>query len=59
MGIICRYRLYAGAENLLDLTQHDPIISADNPFSETFDAASVWGPVSGRKFYAGIRWNII
>lgn len=49
------WNLYAGAENLLDYTQDHPVIGADNPFGTTFDATRIWGPVMGRKFYAGIR----
>lgn len=52
------WELYAGVENLLDYTQMHPIINAENPFSESFDASSVWGPVMGRKFYAGIRLTL-
>ncbi len=38
--------------------QHNPVIAADNPFSEYFDAAMIWGPVHGRKIYAGFRFAI-
>jgi outer membrane receptor protein involved in Fe transport len=50
--------LYAGVENLTDFTQQDPIIAADDPFGPYFDASMVWGPVVGRKFYAGLRFKI-
>lgn len=49
------WNLYAGAENLLDYRQDQPVIGADNPFGTNFDATRIWGPVMGRKFYAGIR----
>ncbi len=49
------WSIYAGAENLLDYTQPDPILGADNPFGNEFDATRIWGPMMGRKFYAGIR----
>lgn len=49
------WNLYAGAENLLDYRQDQPVIGADNPFGNNFDATRIWGPVMGRKFYAGIR----
>ena len=50
--------IYVGAENLLDFRQQHPIIDAANPQSNNFDATMVWGPVHGRKIYAGLRFNI-
>lgn len=55
---IGRAELYVGCENITDYRQKDPIISADNPFSPTFNSMNVWGPLMGRKFYVGMRWNI-
>jgi outer membrane receptor for ferrienterochelin and colicins len=52
------FELYLGGENLSDYFQKDPIIAADQPFSNYFDAALVWGPVTGRLFYTGIRYKI-
>lgn len=52
------WSVYAGVENLFDFRQENPIIDAANPHSENFDATMVWGPVHGRKIYAGMRWNI-
>ncbi|NDW18190.1 TonB-dependent receptor [Dysgonomonas sp. 216] len=52
------WSIYIGAENIGDFKQKNPIISADNPYSPDFDATMVWGPTMGRKFYAGIRYNI-
>ena len=49
------WNIYGGAENLLDYTQEHPVLGADNPFGNDFDATRIWGPVMGRKFYAGIR----
>jgi outer membrane receptor protein involved in Fe transport len=53
-----RIDIYAGAENLSDFKQENLIIDAENPFGDNFDASIIWGPVSGRKFYAGIRLKI-
>ena len=53
-----RLSVYLGAENLLNYTQPNPIIAADNPFSPDFDASGVWGPLAGRMFYAGLRYSI-
>ena len=52
------FDVYVGGENLTGYKQKMPIIDADDPFSTTFDAASVWGPIMGAKFYAGIRITI-
>jgi len=49
---------YTGIENLLNYTQPNPIISADNPFSKNFETGYVWGPTRGRDFYVGIRYLI-
>lgn len=50
-----KWSVYAGVENLTNFTQKDPIIAADDPFGNYFDSAMVWGPILGRKLYAGIR----
>ncbi|MEM8568302.1 MAG: TonB-dependent receptor [Bacteroidota bacterium] len=50
--------IYLGSENLLGFTQDDPIIDANNPFGEDFDASIVWGPIVGRMVYAGVRYKI-
>ena len=51
-------QIYLGSENLFNFTQNDPIIDAENPFGNNFDAAMVWGPVPGRMIYAGFRYKI-
>jgi len=50
-----KWNIYAGAENLTNFMQHNPVIAADNPFSEYFDSSLIWGPVHGRKIYVGFR----
>ncbi len=52
------WSIYVGAENLFDYTQDHPIIDAENPRGDNFDGTMVWGPVHGRKIYAGLRFNI-
>ena len=52
------FEIYLGGENLSNYFQKDLIIAADQPFSTYFDAALVWGPVSGRLIYTGIRFKI-
>lgn len=53
-----RWSVYVGAENLFDFKQSHPIIDAENPRGDNFDGSMVWGPVHGRKIYAGLRFNI-
>ena len=52
------WELYVGGENLTNYKQNYPIISADNPTSEDFDASIVWGPLSGIRGYMGVRFQI-
>jgi len=49
---------YAGCENITGYVQNDPIIAADQPFGQYFDASLVWAPITGRMFYAGWRFKI-
>jgi hypothetical protein len=53
-----RFELYAGGENLLNYKQKNPIINPQNPFDNSFDASQVWGPIEGRRIYAGLRFSI-
>lgn len=52
------WNIYFGVENLTDFTQSDPIIDANDPFGEYFDSSIVWGPIMGRKFYLGLKFQI-
>jgi len=49
---------YLGVENALNHLQENPIRNVQNPYSEGFDAAMIWGPTHGRKWYTGIRFRI-
>lgn len=51
-----KFQVYVGGENLLDFMQHDPVIAANDPFGDYFDSSLIWGPVHGRKIYAGFRF---
>ncbi len=53
-----KWEFYLGGENLTNFKLDNPIISADQPFSENFDASLVWGPVFGRMAYLGVRFTI-
>lgn len=50
--------VYVGGENLTNYKQKNPIIGAHNPWSTTFDATQVWGPIDGAMVYAGVRFNL-
>lgn len=52
------WEVYIGVENLSNYTQKHPIIGAENPHGEFFDASMVWGPIQERKFYLGFRLTI-
>ena len=50
--------VYLGCENIGNYMQMDPILNAADPFSPAFNSSSVWGPLMGRKFYIGLRYNL-
>ena len=50
-------QLPVGVENIFSYVQENPIIDAENPFSENFDASLIYGPVMGRLFYLGLRYS--
>lgn len=50
--------IYAGAENITNFSQPNPISGAENPWAAGFDATNIWGPVVGRKVYLGVRFNL-
>ena len=52
-----RWEAYLGAENLFNFKQNRPIIAAEDPFGEYFDASLIWGPVFGRRVYGGFRYE--
>ncbi|MCL2168307.1 MAG: TonB-dependent receptor, partial [Lentimicrobiaceae bacterium] len=49
------WEIYIGGENLLNYRQTNPIISADNPFGEYFDASVIYMPITGIMGYVGVR----
>ncbi len=53
-----RWDVYVGSENIGDYRQHNPVINSDDPFGNDFDTGIVWGPVTGRMFYAGVRFAV-
>ena len=51
------FEVYVGGENLANFRQENPIIAADDPFGQNFDASIIYAPVFGRMAYIGLRWN--
>lgn len=52
------WSVYLGSENIFNYVQENPIIAANDPWGPDFDGSMIWGPVHGRKIYAGLRWNL-
>ena len=57
--------IYVGCENILGYKQQDPILlggekmtAGANPYDTSFNSSVVWGPLKGRKFYIGVRFNL-
>ena len=55
---IKHWDIYVGCENIGNYTQKHPILHADNPYSWYFNSSLIWGPLMGRKFYIGVRFNL-
>lgn len=53
-----RFDVYVGAENIADYRQENPIVDYQTPFGKDFDSSMIWGPLMGRKLYAGVRIRI-
>ncbi|RFC54523.1 TonB-dependent receptor [Brumimicrobium aurantiacum] len=53
-----RFEVYVGGENLLDYRLENPIIDAENPFGERFDATRVYASIFGVNVYGGFRISI-
>lgn len=53
-----KWDVYVGGENLGNFMQMNPMVAARDPFGPYFDGSLVWGPIFGRMFYGGIRWDL-
>ncbi|MGB1210314.1 MAG: TonB-dependent receptor [Lacinutrix venerupis] len=53
-----KFEVYLGGENITNVRQDNPIVSADNPFGSSFDTTFVYGPIFGANYYAGLRYKI-
>jgi outer membrane receptor for ferrienterochelin and colicins len=49
--------VYLAVKNLLDYVQPSPLVNPEDPFSESFDTAWVYGPLRGRHLMLGVRWG--
>ena len=52
------FEVYLGGENLADFKIKHPILASHAPFGKYFDSSMIWGPISGRMFYAGFRYTL-
>lgn len=52
------FDVYVGCENIGNYRQKNPVLSPDTPFESSFNSSVVWGPLMGRKIYAGFRFNL-
>jgi len=50
--------IYAGAENMTNFRQDQPIIDSFHPYGSDFDASMVCGPTTGWKVYVGFRYDL-
>jgi hypothetical protein len=51
-------KAYIGLENILNVKQANPIISAQDPQDPSFDATMIWGPITGINVYGGITYSL-
>lgn len=58
-----KLEVYGGVQNLFDYRQpFSPLVGYNDPnaragFSQSFDTAYAYGPMQGREFYLGVRWE--
>lgn len=53
-----KFEVYAGAENITNYKQKNPILGSDNPFGANFDTTIIYAPVFGSNLYVGLRFKI-
>lgn len=53
-----KFEIYVGGENITNVRQNNPIVSADDPFGPYFDTTFVYGPIFGSMYYTGLRWKM-
>jgi len=52
------FEVYLGGENITNVKQQQPIVSADMPFGPNFDTTYVYGPIFGSMYYMGLRFKL-
>jgi hypothetical protein len=52
------WEFYIGGENLANQKQVNPILSADQPYGEYFDASIIHSPITGVMGYVGFRYSM-
>lgn len=55
--VLKSFEVYVGAENLFDFKQNSHLLGSDDPYGQYFDASYIWGPMDGRRVYAGFRYK--
>lgn len=50
--------VYVGTTNMTNFSQDQPVVAANHPYSNDFDASMVWGPLGGWDFYVGFTWGL-
>lgn len=53
-----KWDVYIGGENIGNYRQANPIIQANNPYGNYFDAGQVYAPVFGAMVYVGARFTV-
>lgn len=53
-----KFEVYLGGENITNVKQQQPILSADDPFGSNFDSTFVYGPIFGSMYYMGMRYRL-
>jgi outer membrane cobalamin receptor len=54
-----KFEVYVGGENINNYQQENPIIMANDPFNQNFDASIIHGPIFGSTYYIGLRYKIL
>ena len=53
-----KFEVYLGGENITNVKQDNPIVSANAPFGTAFDTNFVYGPIFGSMYYTGLRYKL-
>jgi len=53
-----KWSAWIGVRNVFNYTQPNPILFPQDPFSEQFDASSIYGPTQGRHLVVGISASL-